>query len=125
MDKALEASPDTKFLLTCSYLEIYNEARHDLLLTPCYSPLTTHHSPLTTHHSPLTTHHSPLTTHHSPLTIDDSLLHYFTTSLLHYLQGELEIPFEMEDAWLSMREIDEPTNWVLASYDQVSCTGSV
>jgi hypothetical protein len=51
--------------------------------------------------------------------------HYFTTSLLHYLQGELEIPFEMEDAWLSMREIDEPTNWVLASYDQVSCRGSV
>jgi hypothetical protein len=67
VDKALEASPDTKFLLTCSYLEIYNEARHDLLLTPCYSPLTTHHSPLTTHHSPLTTHHSPFTTHRSPL----------------------------------------------------------
>ena len=25
VDKALEESPDTKFLLTCSYLEIYNE----------------------------------------------------------------------------------------------------
>eukprot|EP00964_Phaeocystis_antarctica_P005155 scaffold2807_cov60-Phaeocystis_antarctica.AAC.9 len=24
----------------------------------------------------------------------------------------------MEDAWLSMREIEDPTNWVLASYDQ-------
>ena len=34
VDKALEASPDTKFLLTCSYLEIYNEVLHDLLQPP-------------------------------------------------------------------------------------------
>ena len=62
----------------------------------------------------LSTHHSPLTTHHSLLTA-----HYLLTYLLTYLLGELEIPFEIEDVWLSMREIDDPTNWVLASYHQV------
>ena len=31
VDKALAAAPDRKFLLTCSYLEIYNEVLHDLL----------------------------------------------------------------------------------------------
>ena len=34
VDKALAQSPDTKFLLTCSYLEIYNEVLHDLLTPP-------------------------------------------------------------------------------------------
>ena len=32
VDKSLEECPDKKFLLTCSYLEIYNEALQDLLL---------------------------------------------------------------------------------------------
>ena len=76
-------------------------APHERSRTAYYSLVTSHYPLLTTHHSRLTTHHSPLTTHHSPL------------------PGELEIPFEMEDAWLSMREIEDTTNWVLASYDQV------
>ena len=90
VDKALEESPDTKFLLTCSYLEIYNEARHErpLLCTysapalhlPCTCPAPTLHLPLlatpphatppppATHHPPPTTRHPPPTTHHPPHT---------------------------------------------------------
>ena len=73
VDKALEESPDTKFLLTCSYLEIYNEVRHGrplpLLATP--QPAT---PPPTT--QPPATHHPPPTTHHPPPTIrHDEVLH--------------------------------------------------
>ncbi|CAE8611692.1 unnamed protein product [Polarella glacialis] len=34
VDRALEQAPDMKFLLTCSYLEIYNEVLNDLLVPP-------------------------------------------------------------------------------------------
>lgn len=32
--------------------------------------------------------------------------------------GDLQIPFAVEDAWLRVRDDDEPQNWLLVSYDK-------